>query len=470
MPPVLSFAHPLLSEKNDPELYPYRRGLYFAFYNALNWQVATGTPTVLFMAYLGADSFQTGLVYGWPLLLTPVQVFATVLLPRLGFKRLTMAGWGARSWFLLVPLGLTLLARLGGTAPWMVYAMVAAMFAYSLSRSVGAAAITTWLQGLVPESVRGRYWSTDQIMGGTGSVGTLVLCAACFTWLPQSWAFFLLYAFSITGAWLALRCLRALPDIERPTVMSLAKIRADTPRHLFGPGPFRPYLWLAVFFCVVATPLVPFGAYYLKAVAGISPANIMGYTVVQYAGVIGGNWFMRSRIDRTGVKPFFRLLFGLFAVVAAGWLVCLQWTSLLPWVMPGLYFLLGAGSGMFTAANASYLAKILPVQERALPVSLHGALSYFTGGLAPVVWGLLLKGGGPVPSVNLVIFQWFFVVTLAGTLMLVVLVNQLEEKAGHVDPLLDGGWLFRPFRVVTYLVNLAEPARPPVKPGDPPQR
>src|SRR5258708_35140009 len=84
--------------------------------------------------------------------------------------------------------------------------------------------------------------------------------------------------------------------------------------------------------------------------------------------------------------------------------------------------------------------------------------------------GLLLKGGGPVPSVNLVIFQWFFVVTLAGTLMLVVLVNQLEEKAGHVDPLLDGGWLFRPFRVVTYLVNLAEPAPPPVKPRDPPQR
>ncbi len=100
----------------DPGLHPYRQGLYFAFFNALNWQIATATPTVLFMAYLGADSFQTGLVYSWPLLLTPVQVFATVLLPRLGFKRLTIAGWGARSWFLLVPLGLTLLAR-EGTSP-----------------------------------------------------------------------------------------------------------------------------------------------------------------------------------------------------------------------------------------------------------------------------------------------------------------------------------------------------------------
>src|SRR5258708_8690756 len=110
----------------------------------------------------------------------------------------------------------------------------------------------------------------------------------------------------------------------------------------------------------------------------------MGYTVVQYAGVIGGNWFMRSRIDRTGVKPFFRLLFGLFAVVAAGWLVCLQWTSLLPWVMPGLYFLLGAGSGMFTPANPTYLAKILPVHEPAPPAPPPAPLIYFPRAPAPL--------------------------------------------------------------------------------------
>lgn len=445
-----------LTQKSDPELHPYRQGLYFAFCNALNWQIATATPTVLFMAWLGADSFETGLVYSWPLLLTPVQVFATVLLPKLGFKRLTLAGWGARSWFLIVPLVLTLLLRDRAPAHWMVFAVVAAMFCYSLSRSVGAAAITTWLQGLVPENVRGRYWSTDQIMGGTASVGTLVLCAACFAWLPQSWAFTVLYAFSIVGAYMAFRCLRALPDIDRPTVMSLATIRHETPRHLFARGPFRTYLWLAVFFLVVATPLVPFGAYYLKTVAGIAPAHIMGYTVLQYAGLIAGNWFMRSRIDRTGTKPFFRIIFALFAAVAAGWLVCLHWTDLTLWIMPGLYALLGAGTGMFTAANVSYLAKLLPAAVRALPVALHGAVCYFIGGLAPVAWGLVLKEGDAA-TLNLVAFQWFFVFTLVGALILVGWVNRLEEKAGAADPLLEIGWLFRPLRVVTSLIRLAEP-------------
>ncbi len=448
----------LLIPWRDPKLYPYRQGLFFAFFNALNWQIATATPTVLFMAYLGANSFETGLVYGWPLLLTPVQVFATVLLPRLGFKRLTLAGWGARSWFLVVPLVLTILLRDRGPTTWMVHLVVVAMFFYSLSRSVGAAAITTWLQGLVPENVRGRYWSTDQIMGGTASVGTLVLCAVCFATLPQAWAFTLLYAFSITGAWLAFRCLQALPDIERPTVMSLATIRQDTPRHLFGASPFRTYLWLAVCFLIVSTPLVPFGAYYLKTVAGISPANIMGYTIVQYAGVIAGNAFMRSRIDRTGTKPYFRMIFSLFALVAAGWLVCLRWTGLIPWVMPLLYAMLGAGTGMFTAANVSYLSKLLPPAERALPVSLHGAVCYFLGGLAPVAWGLVLKEGEQA-TINLPAFQAFFVFTLIGASILIWQVNRLEEKAGVAEPLLEIGWLFRPFRVVTSLINLAGPAR-----------
>ena len=456
--------------KNDPELYPYRHGLFFAFFNALNWQVATGAPTVLFMEYLGANSFQTGLVYGWTLLLTPVQVFATLLLPRLGFKRLTLAGWGARSWFLLVPLGLSVIAS-GPASPAMIYAMVGAMFFYSFSRSMGAAAITTWLQALVPGSVRGRYWASDQIMGGVAAVGTLIVCAGMFAFMPARWAFFGQYVISITGAYLALQCLRRLPDIERPVVMGWEKIRSDTPRHLFARSPFRPYLWLAVLFYVVTTPIAPFGAYFLKATAGMSVVNIMVYTMLQYVGVITGNWFMRSRLDRTGAKPFFRLSFLLFAVVAVGWLVCLQWNLVTPWLMPVLFLQLGAGTGIFTAANVSYLTDLLPEHDRALPVSLHGALTWFLGGLSPVIWGVFLKSGGVAPALDLTTFRWFFVATLAGSLVLVAGVSLLKEKRGRIEPILEGSWLLGPLRAMGSLINLAEPPRqPPAPPVEPEKR
>ena len=83
--------------KSDPELAPYRAGLLFGFFNALTWQIGIGTPMVLFAERLGASSFQVGLAYSFVFLLTPVQVAATTLLPRFGFKRVTLGGWGVRS-------------------------------------------------------------------------------------------------------------------------------------------------------------------------------------------------------------------------------------------------------------------------------------------------------------------------------------------------------------------------------------
>jgi hypothetical protein len=52
--------------------------------------------------------------------------------------------------------------------------------------------------------------------------------------------------------------------------------------------------------------------------------------------------------------------------------------------------------------------------------------------------------------------QVFFVITLVGALGLMFAANRMEERAGHVDPLLEGSWLLRPFRAMTFLINLAE--------------
>lgn len=458
-----------LTQKNDPELYPYRRGLWFAFYNALNWQVGIGTPTVLFMEHLGASPFEVGLVYAWTFLLTPAQVLATALLPRLGFKRLTLAGWGARGWFLVVPFVIAMVAP-GSRTAWSVYAMVTTMFFYSLSRSVGAAAITSWLYAIVPQSIRGRYWSTDQIMGGSAAVGTLVVCAALFAVLPPFWAFATQYLIAIFGAWMAFRCLRSLPDVERPKTMSLTQVVTDTPRLMFEPGQFRYYLWLAVGYFVVTTPVAPFAAYYLKSSVGLEAWKIMLFTMLQYLGVIAGNWFMRPRTDRIGAKPFLRVSFLSYCAVAGGWWCFLYFGGWVELLLPVLYFGLGIGSGCFTAANLNYLAKIVPENDRALPVSLHSALTAFLGGFSPVIWGLFLRGDDS-GAVDIGVLEIFFVFTLVCSFGLFLLVRRLEEKVGHVEPLLEGSWLFRPFRAMTFLITLIErPATKPPPPPDEPQR
>ncbi len=443
------------TKKSDPGLYPYRHGIYFAFFNALNWQVAIGTPTVLFMQQLGANSFQVGLVFSWTFLLTPTQVFSTALLSRYGYKRLTMAGWGARSVCLLVPIGLSLLAPPTPVA-WMINAMMGSTFCYCFLRAIGTSALTTWFYQLVPAELRGRYWTTDQLTAGVAVGVSLLIYALFFTVLPPYTAFILLYLIAVLGALLAYQQLMKLPDAERPKPISIEKVLTETPRLMMEPSLFRTYLWISVVFFAGITPLAPFAAYYLKTAAGVSSAQVILLTMMTYVGLIVANLAMRKHMDHIGAKPFFKAAFLSYALISAAWIAFLFTGGRAYWTLPILFFLQGAGSGFWNSANLSYLAKILPEHDRALPVSIHGAVITFIGGCTPVLWGLFLKVPGEVPAIDAKVFAGFYASLLVVCVGLLFFVRRLPEIAGPVGPIFQGSWVLRPFRAVATLVNLIE--------------
>lgn len=453
------------TRSRHPELYPHRHGLYFAFYNALNWQVVIGTPTVLFMQQLGGNSFEVGLVFAWTFLLTPVQVLATALLPRLGFKRLTIIGWNARAWFLLVPLALTLLSPASSPA-WMIMAMIITMFCYSLNRAVGAAALTQWLYQLVPENIGGRYWATDQMLAALAGLGIMVVCAALFAVLPPYAAFQVQYLIAILGALAAYRELRLLPDVDKPRLISLEKIFVETPRLITQPSTFRTYLLQSIPLFFAITPLPPFTVYYLKSTHGTPASTIMLYAMLTYLGVIAANFIMRPRLDRFGAKPFFRLSYLAYGFVAVGWLTFLYTAGRASALLPFLFFIQGFAGGCWTSANLIYLAQLVPKQDRGLPVSLHGAAITFIGGISPVLWGLFLEAPGGDRKVSQPVFAAFFIVILLVMLVLASVLHHLPDRLRPVEPLMQGGWLLRPLRGLASLINLIEePADPTSRPS-----
>ena len=239
--------------QDDPALRPVRPGLAFAFFNAPTWQIGLGTPMVLFAEQLGASPAQVGLAYAWVFVLTPVQIFATALLPRFGFKRVMLGGWRMRSFFLVVPMALAMLAAAWGPRTWMVQLLVWSVFFFCLFRAVGASASTPWLYAIVPAAVRGRYFASDQYLAGVASVLTLLVCAALFAFLPVFPALLLQYGIAVLGSLLSYRALNQLPDAPRPRPVSLMDVARATPQHLLTRSTFRAYLLLALWFSVVAT-------------------------------------------------------------------------------------------------------------------------------------------------------------------------------------------------------------------------
>jgi MFS family permease len=445
--------------KSDPELLPFRPGLTFAFFNALAWQIGIGTPMVLFAEQLGATPAQVGLAYSFVFVLTPVQIISTALLPRYGFKALMLGGWRTRSFFLGVPAALAIVALQSGESPWMVPALVGSVFFFCLFRSIGAASGVSWFYAILPENVRGRYLASDQFVSAVGGVGTLLASAALFWLLPVYWALLVQYAIALMGSTVSYYALKKLPDAERPTSISLRTVMRDTPRHLFRRSTFRNYVWLAVLWAIISTPIPPFAAYYLKVGPRLSTGQIMLFEVLRYSGVMVAAWVIRRRIDETGARPFFLLALGLYAIVAAYW-----WFYLESGIggVAGVfvaYFLLGLGVATWTIANLNYLPKIVSLEERTLSVAIQGAVSSCIGGLSPVIWGVFLKTGeGATRGLDSQVFQWFFVSVVVVALVISPLLARLPEEKGHpVDPIIIGNAILRPFRAATYLVNLVDP-------------
>ena len=447
------------TQARSPEFYPYRHGIYFAFFNALNWQVAIGMPTVLFLQQLGASPFQVGLVFAWTYLLTPLQVLSTVLLAWLGYKRLALAGWGTRNVFLLVPVALAFLAP-AKPQPWMIYAMIAATFGYCFIRATSTSVLTTWIYQLVPAGIRGRYWATDQLAGGVAIGGALIGYALLFAFLPVYPAFILAYVVALGGGLGSYHHLKQLPDVERPKPIGLGRVARETPRLMFRPGLFRVYLWLSVALFAAITPISPFGAYYLKTTVQLGTSGVLMLTMLTYVGLIVANVLMRAHLDRVGAKPFFQLCFLTHILIAAGWIGFLGSDGHPLWILPGLYVLMGFGAGCWNSANLAYLAQIVPEHDRALPVSIHGAVITFAGGCTPVLWGLFLNVPGAVPGVNVGVLKLYFISLLVVCAGLLWVQRQLPEHSGHGKLFLAGSWVWRPFRAMANFVNLNEGANP----------
>ncbi len=442
--------------KSDPELFPFRPGLTFAFFNALAWQIGIGTPMVLFAQQLGATPFQVGLAYSFVFVLTPVQIVSTALLPRYGFKAVMLGGWRTRSFFLAVPAALALFA-MRGEQPWMIAALVWSVFFFCLFRSIGAASGVAWFYAILPAGLRGRYFANDQFVSAVAGVGTLLACASLFALLPVYWALLVQYVIALAGSTVSYFSLRQMPDAERPVSISLRTVLRDTPRHLLRASHFRRYVWLAVGFALISTPIAPFAAYYLKVGPALSSGQIMLFEVLRYAGVMTAAWTIRRRIDVTGAKPFFLLALGLYLVVAVYWWFFLRNGFGGIGGVFAVYFLLGLGAATWAISNLNYLPKILSAEERTVAVSVHGAVTAFIGGFSPIIWGHFLKQGDAPGTFDATVFQWFFVSVALGALGLSPLIARLPEEKGHpVEPILIGNAILNPIRAVTYLVNLID--------------
>lgn len=419
--------------------------------------IALGTPLVLLAGQLGASSFEVGLAYAFVLLLLPVQILATSTLPRFGYKRQMLFAWTARGVFLFVPLGLAFLAP-EEPRRWMVYTLIASTFFFSFFRALGSCAVMPLLYATLPDSIRGKYFSTDQAITGVSGILTLLFCALLFRLRPVYEAFFWQYSYAVAGALMTLYFLSRVKDPPRPEETSLREIAAETPRVCLRRSPYRQYLVFMTTAALMGTAFVPLQAYYLKVEAGLGIDRILLFTAIQYMGAILGTLIMRNRIDRIGVKPVFRIALLVGAIISTYWFFLVSGSAFLLGLLPLAYFAFGIQTSQWVTAHLKYMPRVCSERRQALHVSVHSAVVGVIGGLAPIFWGFFVKVPGTNPGVRSEAFAIYFLFLLGAQLFLFFYIPRLTSSHRNRASLHSGGTLLRPFRYVGNLVN-AIPAR-----------
>src|SRR5512140_4032393 len=71
----------------------------FSTFNAFSYQIVLNSPMVLYAKTLGASATALGIIAGMMPLLVIFQIPAANHIPRLGYRRFVLAGWGTRVLF-----------------------------------------------------------------------------------------------------------------------------------------------------------------------------------------------------------------------------------------------------------------------------------------------------------------------------------------------------------------------------------
>lgn len=116
---------------------------WFGLFNAISWQITLGSPTILYAKSLGASATILGLIASLTPLLVILQLPAAHLLPKYGYRKFIMAGWGSRT---VCIFGLVVVPQLVWLAPsTRLLLVLLLLFGFNVLRGMAAGAWMPWI-------------------------------------------------------------------------------------------------------------------------------------------------------------------------------------------------------------------------------------------------------------------------------------------------------------------------------------
>lgn len=365
----------------------------FQVFNTISFTIVVGMPMILFFKHLGVTATVLGIVMALPALLNVLQIPAAPLVERVGYRAFVLRGWMARTFVILGMAGVAFLPERIDRAT-LIALMLFLLFVYNASRGFSVCGFLPWLTQMVPEPLRGRYLSRDQMAIALAMLGTMLVT----TWLLRGVTGTAVFGWMFVGAFVAgmvsLFFLRRIPDVPVPV----------TPKSGAGPVPWKamlvhpPFFRLVVYDVVVLVALTGSGVGWvplLRDVYAFQDWQFLGMMSLWSAGSAVALWGVGAVADRVGSKPLLgasgivlALHFGLWSALAAKVVAPTLWLLVLIQMTAAL------GLALFTSPNTRLVMAVVPEMGRSHFFALFSVVTSLTAGIFPIFWGIGMDGVG----------------------------------------------------------------------------
>ena len=360
--------------------------------------VFMGPVFVLFLTELGLTKAQVGLLLAIFPVAGIIAPFVAPVIARLGYKRVYVTIWGIRKFVIaLLLLTPTVASRAGPSGTLRFVAAVLTTFA--LLRAVAETAQLTWTREYVPDRVRGRLVSLENLTFTIFGFGAISLAGYTIERISGLDGFMRLIAIGIVFGLIGVVFATQIPGgaplppgqivgLDAAAVLASARDR-DYARFLGGLG-------LIGLGTVALNSFLPLFA---REQIGLSQANVIW---LQNASLIGGLisgylWGMAS--DRVGSKPV------MLAGVVVNASLPLLWLSVphnSAWGFPSamiMAFIAGVGGPAWSIGSIRFLfIDIMPPHETPRYMAAYYAWTGVTGAIGAIYAGNVLQNAQEVAA------------------------------------------------------------------------
>lgn len=289
----------------------------------------SGAPFTLFVRNLGASPFQFGLLTAMPFLASLLSMPSSLLIERTGErKRIFLWGlYGMRlMWLPLAILPYLIIHRWGfrQTGPAMLLFM-SLYFVMNCGQAIGGPAWTSWMADIVPERVRGKYFSRRRQWGIVSGIPAAIFVG----WLLDRRALVdnNQLMLKVCGAIFVIAALFGMMDIHLfqyvPGVRKAPQRGAHLFQSFFKPLRDRQFLWFAAFVGTMTFAISFMGQFVtLYLVERVRMKNLGTQLVTLVAPMVAQLvvlpvWGLAA--DRMGKKPLLAIASLGLVPVGLGW-------------------------------------------------------------------------------------------------------------------------------------------------------